>query len=234
MIVRAPTFSQQNPAPTDPRNGPSLAGEITNINIELAALEDSVIQGYVTEINSVAYVSPTSFTVSGNLTAIYIPGRRVRFNVFGSVVFGIVASSVFTLPNTTVTMFTTYGAGVPDPITQLDLAIQPTSVDLSIGHIPTKTYSYSGTIELDLEHYVRHIITLDDDVTLSLLGDDTNKAFMLDIISNGHEVTWWGGTILWPGQTAPTLSTGGLKDSFGFTVDGSASYTGYILGMAEG
>jgi len=89
-----------------------------NINNELNSIEDTLVQGYVRESASVSYVSSSSFTVSGDVTAIYTPGRIVRFSDGTT---GIVSSSSYSSPNTTVTMLT---GTVPSSLSYVDIAIQ--------------------------------------------------------------------------------------------------------------
>jgi hypothetical protein len=89
-----------------------------NINDELNSIEDTLVQGYVRESATVTYVSSSSFTVSGDVTEIYTPGRIVRFSDGTT---GIVSSSSYSSPNTTVTMLT---GTVPSNLSYVDIAIQ--------------------------------------------------------------------------------------------------------------
>jgi hypothetical protein len=117
-IIDNDLFTQTNPNPESPRNNPSLAGQLTNLNNEVSSIEDTLVQGYVRESASVSYVSSSSFTVSSDVTAIYTNGRIVRFSDGTT---GIVSSSSYSAPNTTVTLLT---GTVPSDLSYVDIAIQ--------------------------------------------------------------------------------------------------------------
>src|SRR5258708_23625728 len=114
-------FSQTNPAAGNARNSPSLAGEITGLNNEVNAFEDSVGQGYIRESAAVTYLSNNSFSVTGNVTAFYTAGRLLRVNVGTTPIYVTVASSSFGVNTTVTTQETT----LTNPVTTVDLAIQP-------------------------------------------------------------------------------------------------------------
>jgi len=90
-----------------------------NIDNELNSIEDTLVQGYVRESASVSYVSSSSFTVSGDVTAIYTNGRIVRFS---DETTGIVSSSSYSAPNTTVNIIS---GTVPSSLSYVDIAILP-------------------------------------------------------------------------------------------------------------
>ena len=119
-IIDNDLFTQTNPNPNSPRNNPSLAGQLTNLNNEVNSIEETLVEGYVRESASVSYVSSSSFTVSGDVTAIYTNGRIVRFSDGTT---GIVSSSSYssTTAKTTVTMLT---GTVPSSLSYVDIAIQ--------------------------------------------------------------------------------------------------------------
>jgi thiamine phosphate synthase YjbQ (UPF0047 family) len=119
-IIDNDLFTQTNPNPNSPRNNPSLAGQLTNLNNEINSIEETLVEGYVRESASVSYVSSSSFTVSGDVTAIYTNGRIVRFSDGTT---GIVSSSSYssTTAKTTVTMLT---GTVPSSLSYVDIAIQ--------------------------------------------------------------------------------------------------------------
>ena len=120
-IIDNDLFTQTNPNPNSPRNNPSLAGQLTNLNNEVNSIEDTLVQGYVRESASVSYASSSSFTVSGDVTAIYTNGRIVRFSDGTT---GIVSSSSYssTTAKTTVTMLRGF---VPSSLSYVDIAVQP-------------------------------------------------------------------------------------------------------------
>lgn len=56
------------------------------------------------------FVSATSFTVAGDQTSIFQPGRRVKTTNTGGLVYGTITSSVYSAPNTTVSIATDSGS----------------------------------------------------------------------------------------------------------------------------
>lgn len=56
------------------------------------------------------YVSATSFTVAGDQTQTFQPGRRLKSQNTGGLVYSTIATSVYAAPNTTVTVVNTSGA----------------------------------------------------------------------------------------------------------------------------
>lgn len=81
---------------------------------------DAITEGYWEEWNDPTYASSTTFTVTGNQTGVYTEGRVVRFNQDNTKI-GVVVSSSFS----TVTTVTVKRASVPNPITALEVGIQP-------------------------------------------------------------------------------------------------------------
>lgn len=55
------------------------------------------------------YVSATSFTVPGDQTQIFQPGRRIKSQNTGGLVYSTIATSAYSAPNTTVTVVNTSG-----------------------------------------------------------------------------------------------------------------------------
>lgn len=117
-IIDNNLFTQTNPSGNSPRNNPSLAGEITNLNNEVNSIEDTLVQGYVRESATVAYVNASSFTVSGDKTDVYTAGRIVRFSDGTT---AVVSSSSYSAPNTTVNI--TDGT-VPSTLSYVDISLQ--------------------------------------------------------------------------------------------------------------
>ena len=84
------------------------------------------------------YVSTTSFTISTDVTAYYTVGRRIRF--YGTIMgtfYGYIVSSVFSSPNTTVTVVLDSGA----------LTSNLSRVDLSFFEQLTTGVSAQGVVE---------------------------------------------------------------------------------------
>jgi hypothetical protein len=121
MITNTP-FSQTNPTAGNARTSPSLAGEITNLNNELNSNEDTIIQGYVREGATITYLSNNSFSTTGNTTGYYTLGRYLRINVGGTPIYVTVLSSSY---NGAITTVTTQETTLTNPVSTVDIAIQP-------------------------------------------------------------------------------------------------------------
>lgn len=63
--------------------------------------------GWTPDTNVLTYASPTSFTVPGNQTTQYTKGTRIMFTNNSTTFYGVVLSSSYSSPNTTVTLFAT-------------------------------------------------------------------------------------------------------------------------------
>lgn len=94
-----------------------------------------------------------------------------------------------------------------------------------------------GTLTLDLSTAGIFYVNLNANVTtLTISNTQTigSSAFTLIFIADGtpRSVTW-GASILWPGGTAPTLtSTNGKDDIFSFvTIDGGTTWYGFNGGQ---
>lgn len=91
----------------------------------------------------------------------------------------------------------------------------------------------SNTLTLDLSTAGVFYVSLNANITtLAISNTQTSgaTAFTLIFTADGtaRSITW-GGSILWPGGTAPTLtSTNGKKDVFSFlTIDGGTNWYGF-------
>lgn len=91
----------------------------------------------------------------------------------------------------------------------------------------------SGTLTLDLSTAGVFYVNLNEAVTtLTISNTQTigSSAFTLIFTADGTaRAVTWGGSILWPSATAPTLtSTNGKKDVFSFlTLDGGTNWYGF-------
>jgi len=166
-IIDNDLFTQTNPNPNSPRNNPSLAGQLTNLNNEVSSIEDTLVQGYVRESASVSYVSSSSFTVSGNVTAIYTNGRIVRFSN-GST--GIVSSSSYspTTQKTTVTMLT---GTVPSNLSYVDIAIQAKGQTSGLASRILGDNNVAVVSQKDNTGTARSILNLNSSNDLEIGGD---------------------------------------------------------------
>lgn len=96
--------------------------EIYQNALYVANLVDILTEGYLREQQTVARTAATTFTVVGNVAALYTAGRVVRFNGDNTEVETIVSSSYSA--GTGLTTVTVTGS-IPDPLTYVEVGIQP-------------------------------------------------------------------------------------------------------------
>lgn len=70
------------------------------------ANQSSANSPWISDPNTWTYVSAQSFTITGNFTNIYVKGTKLQWTDSGGVKYGIVQSSSFSNPTTTVTIVT--------------------------------------------------------------------------------------------------------------------------------
>lgn len=108
-------------------------------------LVDAVIEGYQQEQSTVAYVSASSFTVLGDVTAFYTQGRILRANQDNTKIL-IVASSSYNGGSGLTTVVTNYGT-VPNPITHMEIGIMPksaTNLIALVSGVQNSSYFYAA------------------------------------------------------------------------------------------
>jgi len=178
-IIDNDLFTQINPNPNSPRNNPSLAGQLTNLNNEVNSIEDTLVQGYVRESASVSYVSSSSFTVSGNVTAIYTNGRIVRFSDGTT---GIVSSSSYssTTGKTTVTMLT---GTVPSSLSYVDIAIQARGLTSGLASRVLGDNNVAVVSQKDSAGTEREILKVDNNNKFIVGNDDLTTSLKLKIFT---------------------------------------------------
>ena len=95
----------------------------------------------------------------------------------------------------------------------------------------------TGTLTLDVSTAGIFYVSLNADVTTLTISNTQStgaSAFTLVFTADGtpRSVTW-GGSILWPGGLAPSLtSTNGKEDIFSFmTLDGGTTWMGFVGGQ---
>lgn len=95
----------------------------------------------------------------------------------------------------------------------------------------------AGSLTLDLSTAGIFYVNLNAAVTTLTISNTQTigaSAFTLVFTADGTPRTVaWGGSILWPGGTAPTLtSTNGKEDVFSFmTLDGGTTWMGFTGGQ---
>jgi microcystin-dependent protein len=106
--------------------------------------------------HTVTYASTTSFTISGNVASSYVVGQRIRITD-SSTLYGTIASSSYSAPNTTVTVTMDSGS-ISASITAVSLGVDPTNDPIpadaitgafGIGQMPSAVTGYlvpSGAI----------------------------------------------------------------------------------------
>jgi len=87
---------------------------------------DALIEGFIDEQQTLAYVSAASFTVKTNKTAVYTAGRIVRFSQDNTLIDTVVSSS-YSAGTGLTTVVMTGAVSVPNPIVTVEIAIQPKS-----------------------------------------------------------------------------------------------------------
>jgi len=147
-IIDNQLFTQTNPSGSSLRT--DHAEQHTALNNETNSIEDTIVQGFVREAATVTYVSDSSFTVSGNVTAIYTPGRIVRFS---NGALGIVSSSSYSDSDSNTTVNIVSGT-VPSTLSYVDIAIQPKGgtnkiVDVGTAQTITGVKTFSSGIKTD-------------------------------------------------------------------------------------
>lgn len=246
-------FSQTNPTPSSARNSPSLSSQLSNLNNEVTAIEDTIIQGYVREGAGITRLSANSFSVTGDVTNIYTAGRILRLNVSSTPVYMTVASASFGGSVTTITL---QESTVPDPLNIVDIAIQPRGKTTQVLYSPdirTPTIlkptvrgslqainapSFNANLTLDLaQHNIFIVNGISDDITLALSNVSVGQEFKIRLgqdSGGGHSVTWWSG-INWDESFVPDLSADANKaDWFAFLCTGTGAYDGWQIGRNMG
>ena len=95
----------------------------------------------------------------------------------------------------------------------------------------------AGTLTLDLSTAGIFYVNLNANITTLTISNTQSigsSAFTLILFPDGTPRTvTWGASILWPGGTAPTLtSTNGKEDVFSFvTLDGGTTWLGFNGGQ---
>lgn len=196
--------------------GGSTITSVTDVREYAMSFGASVPAGTVT---SVAIAAPGIFTVSGS-------------PVTGS---GTLTLALATQAANVVFAGPTTGSAAAPTFRALVVADLPTTgliVNSSSGVITADTDG--ATITFNAGTSNKHKVTLGGARTLAVTGDVDGQELTVLLTQDGtgsRTVTWWAG-ILWPGGSAPTLTTtAGKTDAFRIFRLGSGSYLGFILGQ---
>jgi len=209
-IIDNQLFTQTNPSGSSLRT--DHAEQHTGLNNEVNSIEDTLVQGYVRESATVTYVSASSFTVSGNVTATYTVGRIVRFSDDST---AVVTSSSYSNPNTTVNI--TDGT-VPSSLSYVDISLQPKSGTKKVLLTPIVEGVYdngnlTGSVTINASNGTRQKGTLTGNVTITLsnpVEGRTLELFLLQDATGGRTISF-STTIVWQDNTTPTWTTTASK-----------------------
>ena len=109
--------------------------------------------------------------------------------------------------------------------------------DMVLGKKIVGVDADAATITIDLSDKTKsnvRTITLEGNRTLALSNATVGQVFVLRIVQDGtgsRVPTWWS-TIIWPGGSAPTLTTtAGAVDVFGFICTDTDEYDGFFVGF---
>jgi hypothetical protein len=103
--------------------------EVMQASEYLNNIVDALIEGFIDEQQTLAYVGAASFTVKTNKTAIYTAGRIVRFSQDNTLI-DLVSSSSYSAGTGLTTVVMAGGVTVPNPIVTVEIAIQPKNTAL--------------------------------------------------------------------------------------------------------
>lgn len=109
-----------------------------------------------------------------------------------------------------------------------------TGINLAQHYSPITTDADGATVTFDLGVSDWHQVTLGGNRTLALANPTVGQQFSVILqqdATGSRTVTWFGG-ILWPGGTAPTLTTAASKrDVFTFKCIATGVYLGFVAGQ---
>lgn len=138
--------------------------------------------------------------------------------------------------------------GTPDGVNVIVMPASGLNLELIVSYHRFKNYAETaataslnaGTISINLDQGTNQTVTLTENVTgITLFGVNPNSSYtttytlrMIQDGTGGRTVTW-PGTIIWPGGSAPTVtSTANAIDVFGFTTyDAGSTWYGFTLGQ---
>ena len=202
------------------------------------------------------YISGTSFRVTGDLTAEFVAGRKLKCNCLGDgYKYCIVESASYSSPNTTVT---TSGQGLTSNLSDVVWGLTTVGATGSLtrhGHdgeavnlqdaTVTRPYfldwaeavnargSISGaqTIDLELGNVVTATITAATTFTISNPpATGRGGGFVLILTNGGAGAITWPTSVKWAGGTAPTLTASGVDLITMISIDAGTTWRGVVSG----
>jgi hypothetical protein len=218
----------------------AIASEVTaargsaaslDARLDVSINEDGTLKGgapagnwWMTEADTVAYDTASTFTVSGDKTAVYTANRAVKLTQSSNDAGHVVSASYSSGPGeTTVTVDCTVDAGLSaveygQPVDNEPKITELTGTALNEPELKdyaetrTTPSSSSGTLTLDINNGNVFEVTLTEDVTTLTVSNPSasGKACSFTLIltqdSTARTITW-PGSVKWPGGEEPDLST---------------------------
>lgn len=89
-----------------------------------------------------------------------------------------------------------------------------------------------ASVNIDLAFSNHHELALNSNKTISFMNGKPGQRFILRVTQGGsYTITW--PTVSWSSQIAPTLSSSGFSDVFGFLITSSGSVDGFVIGQGH-
>jgi hypothetical protein len=124
-------------------------------------LIDIVTEGYIQEQNTIARVDDTSFTVAGNVSAIYNAGRTIRFNQDNAELVTVVSATY--AAGTGLTTIVITDDTIPVTLTTAEYSLQPKGVALAkLSKVLTLDNTTEFTPDADYEPSTKKYV--DDEI----------------------------------------------------------------------
>lgn len=86
----------------------------------------------------------------------------------------------------------------------------------------------TGTIDLSLGNAFSLTVSWDTTISITNVPASGFAGFLLELTNGGSHVITWNNTIKWPGGVAPVLTENGVDVVFLYTIDGGASWRGFV------
>jgi len=148
-------------------------------------LIDIVTEGYIQEQNTIARVDDTSFTVAGNVSAIYNAGRTVRFNQDNAELVTVVSATY--AAGTGLTTIVITDDTIPATLTTAEYSLQPKGVALAkLSKVLPLDNTTEFTPDADYEPSTKKYT---DDLVIAVPNSLSRQA-----IINGNFDVWQRGT----------------------------------------
>jgi hypothetical protein len=128
---------------------PGISGQVLQSQGSNANPQWSTVNtgAWTADTNTWTYASANTFTIAGNVTSIYTPGTRVQCINNSATFYGVVQSSSYSSPNTTITLvantdYSLANSAITDP--QYSYAASPPGYPTWFNFTPTLTWT-AGT-----------------------------------------------------------------------------------------